>query len=120
VLAQDLIRANDSPRRDTFPRPALGKIADSIVGVGPRCAHADEIASRVSIAPLSSAIALAAAGTAEGDLNSKAPPSFQPSSSFVVKNVQNSIVMREKAGAETMSPSIAQGAPSASARRAPG
>ena len=39
---------------------------------------------------------------------------------FVLKNLQNSIVMRLKKGAETMCPSIIQGAPSASARRAPG
>jgi hypothetical protein len=55
-----------------------------------------------------------------GGLNSEVPTGFQPLASFVVKTLQNSIVMREKGGAETMSPSIAQGAPSANARCAPG
>ncbi len=54
-----------------------------------------------------------------GGLNSEVPTGFEPLASFVV-TLQNSIVMREKVGAETMSPSIAQGAPSASARCAPG
>jgi hypothetical protein len=53
-------------------------------------------------------------------LNSEAPTGFGPLASFVLKNLQNSIVMRLKKGAETMCPSIIQGAPSASARRAPG
>ena len=53
-------------------------------------------------------------------LNSEAPTGFGLLAFFVLKNLQNSIVMRLKKGAETMCPSIIQGAPSASARRAPG
>jgi len=62
----------------------------------------------------------AAAPAPMSGLNSAVLTGFGPLASAVVKNLQNSIVMRVKTGAETMSPSIVQGALSASARCAPG